>query len=178
MNALLLTLVVGVTLAACGGSPSPTSPTPTPTPTPAPTPAPTGASSNWVVTQRFASVTGPDNCWVNQQRARLTGLTFPGLPMTVTRADSSITFTGSFFQVNYAGTASGTDFSATGSKPLDGGGGQCVDGTSFPQLPGESRLLGSFSSDTLLIASEVNTYALASGGTVIYTWEWQATRVN
>jgi len=173
MKAYILALSVALSLAACGGS-SPSSPTPT---TPSPTATP-GTSTNWNVTQRFGSVTGPDNCWVNEQRARWSSAVFPNLPMTVTRSDASVTFKGDFFQVNFTGTMSGSEFSAAGDKALDGGGGGCQNGTSSPQLPGVSRLVGRFSSDTEMSAAEVNTYPLAAGGTVTYTWEWQATRVN
>ena len=172
MKAQTLTLAVALSLAACGGS-SPSAPAPTPNPTPIPTPTPS-TGTNWSVTQRFGSVTGPDNCWVTEQRARLTPWVFPNLPMTFTRTETSVTVKGSFFQVNYTGTMNGDQFSATGDKPLDGGGGAC----GFVQLAGVSTLTGRFSSDTEMTASEVNTYPLASGGTVTYTWEWQATRVN
>jgi len=175
MKAYILAVSVALSLAACGesspGSPAPTAPSPTPAP-------PTATNTNWMVTQRFGSVTGPDNCWVNEQRARWTPAVFTNLPMTVTRSDASVTFKGDFFQVNFTGTVSASEFSAAGDKALDGGGGGCQDGTAFPQLPGTSRLAGRFSSDTEMAASEVNTYPLAAGGTVTYTWEWQATRVN
>lgn len=177
MKAQILTLAVALSLAACGGS-SPGAPAPTPNPTLTPTPTPTPSTTNWSVTQRFGSVTGPDNCWVNEQRVRWTPAVFPNLPMTVTRAETSVTFKGDFFQVNFTGTMSGSEFSATGDKPLAAGGGGCQNGTAFPQLAGVSKLTGRFSSDTVMTASEVNTYPLASGGTVTYTWEWQATRVN
>jgi hypothetical protein len=175
MNTQILALAVALSLAACGGS-SPISPAPT-TPTPSPTPTPS-TGTNWVVTQRFASVTGPDNCWVNEQRVRWTPAVFPNLPMTINHADASITFKGDFFQVNFTGTMSGSEFSATGDRSLEGGGGGCQNGTAFPQLPGVSKLTGRFSSDTVMNALEINIYPLTAGGTVTYTWEWQATRVN
>jgi hypothetical protein len=115
---------------------------------------------------------------VNAQRANLTALIFPNLPMAVTRADPSVTFKGDFFQVNFSGTMSGSEFSATGDKPLSGGGGAACPTGSVMQLTGESKLIGRFSSDTVMTASEINTYPLAGGGTVTYTWEWQATRIN
>ena len=74
--------------------------------------------TNWTVTQRFVSVTGPDNCWVREQRQRLTGLVFPDLPMVVTRSNGTIRLDGSFFQVNYAGTFSGGDVTAVGVGQL------------------------------------------------------------
>ena len=43
------------------------------------------------------------------------------------------------------------------------------------ELAGVSKLIGRFSSETEMTASEVNTYPLAAGGTVVYTWEWKAT---
>lgn len=167
----MLALVMSVT--ACGGgSSSPTAPQP-----PAP-PAPS-VSTGWVVTQRFVSVSGPDNCWVREQRARWTGAIFPDLPMTITRSGASINVDGEFFAVNYAGTVSGSDFSATGAGPLEGGGRPCQDGTSFEQMPGVSNLSGRFSGgDQLLTATEVNSYRLTSGEPVTYTWDWQATRRN
>ena len=159
MQARIFTLAGVLSVAACGGSSSPTSP------------AATAGSSNWIVTQRFLSVTGPDNCWVRQQRATWTGAVFPDLPMTITREDRSMAVNGDFFQVNYAGIVSGDAFLADGEIPLEGGGGRCRDGTgAFEQLPGVSRLSGRFSGDQSLTATEVNTYVLAAGGTVTYRW--------
>jgi predicted phage tail protein len=130
----------------------------------------------WRVTQRFVSVSGPDNCWVREQRARLTGAVFPDLPMTITRSGGSISLESAFFQVNYAGTITGSQFSASGG-PLEGGGTPCQDGTSFQQRPGVSNLSGNFSGgDQLLTASEVNSYVLTSGELVTYVWGWEATR--
>lgn len=103
---------------------------------------------------------------------------FPELPMVVTRTGSSIAVTGDFFQVNYAGTLNGNGLSTTGVAPLEASGGRCQDGTSFPQMAGISRVSGTFSEDQTLKATEVNTYPLTSGGTVTYTWDWQATRRN
>src|SRR4029078_1328533 len=97
-------------------------------------------------TQRFASVNGPDNCWVREQRQRLTGAVVPDLPMTVTRSAGAIRLDGSFFEVNYSGALNGSDFSASGG-PLSGGGKPCQDGTSFQQLAGVSNLSGRFSAD-------------------------------
>lgn len=173
MKVHVWTLAAALLFTACGGgSASPTAPI---TPL-TPTPSPSGAKSEWAVTQRFVSVDGPDNCWVRSQRAKLTSAVFPNLPMTVTRSGDSITLEGSFFQVNYAGTLSGREFSTTGSKPLEGGGATC-DGITYLQRPGVSKLSGSFSeSDQLLTAREVNSYLLTSGEAVTYTWDWQATR--
>ncbi len=167
MKTQMFTLAVALTLAACGDSSSPVAPTPT-----------LNGATNWLVTQRFGSVTGPDNCWVREQRARWTPAVFPDLEMTVTRADTSITLKSDWFQVNYTGRARGDAFSATGDEALEGGGGRCADGTLFPQMPGVSRLSGRFVGDQALTATEVNTYVLVSGGTVTYTWEWQARRAN
>ena len=167
-----LTLLV----AACGGSSS--SPT-APDSSAPPTAPPVVSATNWVVTQRFVSVSGPDNCWVREQRARWTGAIFPGLPMTITRTGTAISLDGDFFQVNYAGTANGTDFSASGKHPLEGGGTPCQDGTPFQQLPGISNLSGQISGgDQLLTATEVNSYRLTSGEAVTYTWAWEAQRRN
>ena len=158
MKAQLLTLTVALTLASCGGSSSPISPAPTPTPTPTPTPS-TGNELARYATLWLRDGTGQ----LLGQRAAdtLDASGFPNLPMTVTRAEASITFKGDFFQVNFTGTMSGSEFSATGDKPLEGGGGTCQNGGGFfPQLPGVSTLTGRFSSDTVMTASEVNTYPL------------------
>jgi hypothetical protein len=179
MRAQISTLAIALIVTACGcggGSSAPSLSSPT-----EPSTAPQASSlvTNWMVTQRFASVSGPDNCWVREQRDRWTPAIFPDLPMTVTRSGASITLEGSFFQVNYAGTASGDDFSATGRQPLEGGGTPCKDGTRFEQMPGVSNLTGRFSADgQLLTATEVNSYRLTSGEPVTYTWDWQATRRN
>jgi hypothetical protein len=100
--------------------------------------------------------------------------------MKVTRADGSIKLESSFFQVNYTGTFVGSEFSARGAIPLEGGGAHpCPDGTVVQQLPGVSTLSGNFSADDrLLTATEVNSYPLVSGETVTYKWEWQAARTN
>jgi hypothetical protein len=165
MRAYVLMLAVALSFTACeGGSSSPVSPSP-----------PT--VSNWVVTQSFVSVSGPDNCWVRGQRATWTGAVFPELPMVVTREGTAITLVGEFFQVNYAGTASGRNFTANGG-PLEGSVRSC-DGATFEQKPGVSRLTGSFSADdTLLRATETNSYTSGSGESVTYVWDWQATRRN
>lgn len=173
MRAQILALTVALTLSACGGDSSPIAPSPPQAP-----PAPS-AAANWTVTQTFVSVTGPDNCWIREQRSRWTGAVFADLPMTVGRTGGVITVDGTFFQVNYTGTFSGNDFSATGRQPLAGGGTPCQDGTSFPQRPGVSNLSGSFSADDqVMTASEVNSYTLTSGEPVVYTWAWRATRRN
>jgi len=97
--------------------------------------------------------------------------------MTVTRTGATINVDGEFFQVNYTGTFSGNEFSASGRQPLEGGGTTCEDGTSVQQRPGTSTLSGSFSADDqIMTASEVNSYTLTSGEPVVYTWAWRATR--
>jgi hypothetical protein len=168
MRPQIFSLAILLILTACGdGSPSPTQPS-----------SPTGAATTeWLVTQRFVSVSGPDNCWVREQRARWAPAIFPDLPMSVTRSGRSITVEGDFFQVNYAGSLSGREFSASGVRPLNGGGTPCQDGTSFQQLPGTSALSGLFAADDqAMTATEVNSYRLTSGEPVIYTWDWQARR--
>ena len=174
MNAQISTLAVALIVTACGGdgSSSPTLSSPT-------APSASSPAVNWSVTQRFVSVSGPDNCWVREQRQRLMGVTFSDLPMAVTRSGGSISLESTFFQVNYAGTVTGSEFSATGARPLEGGGRPCQDGTSFTQVPGVSNLSGRFSADDQrLTATEVNSYHLTSGEPVTYTWDWQATRRN
>jgi len=175
MNAPIVTLAGALLLTACGGgTSSPTVPAPI-----APSPSPSSSATHWLVTQRFVSVDGPDNCWVREQRARLTGLVFRELPMAITRSGSSITLEGEFFEVNYAGTFSGPEFSASGGGPLEGGGRPCQDGASFQQTAGVSNLSGRFSADDQqMAATEVNSYHLTSGEPVTYTWDWQAARRN
>ena len=173
MKAQILAVTLALTLSACGGgSSSPNSPSPPPPP-----PAPP-AAAGWSVTQTFVSVTGPDNCWIREQRSRWTGAVFGDLPMTTTRSGGAITIDGDF-QVNYTGTISENEFSASGRQPLEGGGRPCQDGTSFQQRPGVSNLSGSFSADDqVMTASEVNSYTLTTGEPVVYTWAWRATRRN
>jgi hypothetical protein len=159
-----LTLALSVTAGGCGSS-SPTEP------------SSSSGVTNWLVTQRFVSVSGPDNCWIREQRARWTPAVFPDLPMTIRRSGGAISLEGEFFAVNYAGTVRGSDFSAPGTRPLEGAVGRCQDGTSFEQMPGTSNLSGRFSGgDRQLAATEVNSYRLSSGEPVTYTWAWQATR--
>jgi hypothetical protein len=180
MQARISTLALVVILTACGGGPySPTSSSPMTGPPPvssSSTTPPSSAVTNWKVTQSFASVTGPDNCWVREQRQRWTGAVFPDLEMTITRSAGAIKLESPWFQVNYAGTVSGIEFSASGG-PLEGGGTPCKDGTSFTQMPSVSNLSGRFSADDQqMTANEVNSYRLTSGETVTYTWAWQAKR--
>ena len=171
MKPQISSLLVVLILTACGcASSSPTQPSSS---------SAVSARTEWLVTQRFVSVSGPDNCWVREQRARLVGAAFPDLPMSIARSGRSITVEGGFFQVNYAGTVSGSEFSASGIRPLEGGGRPCQDGTSFQQLPGTSALSGRFATDDqLMTATEVNSYRLTSGEPVVYYWDWQARRRN
>jgi hypothetical protein len=101
--------------------------------------------------------------------------------MSVNRSGGSggvITLESEFFAVNYRGTFSGTEFSASGTHTLEGGGRTCEDG-SFQQMPGTSALSGRFSVDgQSLSATEVNSYRLTTGEPVTYTWDWQASRQN
>ena len=175
MNASITTLAIALILTACGSSSSSSPPTvPSPTVPPA-----SPARTNWNVTQTFVSVTGPDNCWVREQRARLTGAIFGGLPMSVDRSNGTVALQSEFFQVNYAGTITGTEFSASGIEPLTAGGRACVEGTIFHQMPGVSNLSGRFASDDQsMTATEVNSYRLDSGEPVTYMWDWKATRRN
>ena len=183
MYAKILTLLVPVFVIACGGSSSPTAASPTAA-------SPTGSSpvgsstttasspiTKWSGAQRFVSVSGPDNCWVREQRQRLTGSQWPDLPITITRSAASISIESEYWAVKYVGSAAGSEFSAPGNVPLQGGGRPCQDGTSFQQMPGVSVLSGRFSADDqLMTATEVNSYPLSSGEVVAYTWEWQARR--
>lgn len=176
MKIRISTVAVALMFTACGGDSSTPSPL-TPTSPTSPAPPSSSATTRWIVMHRFASVEGPDNCWVRQQRASLTGVGFRDMPMTITRSNGSITIESEWFQT-YRGTYSGNQFSASGTRPLEGGGRPCQDGTLFQQGPGVSNLSGSFSpDDKQLTANEVNTYALISTGEpVIYTWAWEATR--
>ena len=166
---------------ACGGSgsSSPTLSTPTtPTPT-APSPTVVSATTNWMVTHRFVSVTGADNCWVRRQRDSLTGVVFSDLEMTVTRSSGTITIASPWFVV-YTGTTTGEEFTARQRDPLEGSPG-AVDcsGTRIIQQAGVSNLSGRFASDDQTMSgTELNVYPLNTGETVTYQWNWQATRRN
>ena len=189
VTCLVLLALLAAAESACGtdsssptltSSPTAPSPPPAPTPTPTPTPTPPQPSSStlsaWKVTQSFVSVTGPDNCWVREQRQRWTGAVFSNLEMTVTRSEGSIKLESVWFQVNYQGTFAGSAFSASGG-PLSGGGSPCQDGTLFQQMPGVSNLSGTFSADDReMTATESNAYVLTTGDAVTYTWSWQARR--
>jgi hypothetical protein len=170
-----VTLAVVLTVTACGGGQSPTAPT-TSSPTSSPTLRPFN-EFDWIVTHRFESVTGPDNCWVREQRQRLTGVVFSNLEMTVTRSGASIRIESPWFQ-DYIGTFSGNEFSARGENMLEGGGRPCADGTSFTQEPGVSDLSGRFSADDqAMTATEANSYRLTTSGELVtYRWDWQATK--
>jgi hypothetical protein len=175
MRHVLVTTAALIVTACGGGSPSPIQSSPI-----AVTPTISGptanAATNWSVTQRFVSVTGPDNCWVRGQRSKLTGAVFPDLQTTITRSGDAITVRSSWFQVNYAGTARGSEFQASGDAPLEGGGTDCS-GTPVVQLAGVSSLSGRFAPDEQTASmTEVNTYPLRSGETVSYTWEWEVKR--
>ena len=101
----LATFAAVLTVTACGGgggrsstSSSPTAPATTPAPAPGPT-------FDWVVTHRFESVTGPDNCWVREQRERLTGVVFSDLEMSVVRSSGSIRIESPWFRHMLAQTS-------------------------------------------------------------------------
>jgi hypothetical protein len=171
----VVVILAATLIVACGGSttdasPSPTAPSPPPTPT---------VSTNWMVTHQFVSVTGPDNCWITQQREKLTGIRFPDLDMTVERpSGGAITLRSPWFET-YSGTINSGELTAQQVKPLESSGViLCPDGSSVQQLGGGvSKLEGFFSADDqLLTAYEVNSYRLATGEAVHYTWEWRATR--
>ena len=170
-------------LTACGGGPSsptpstPTTPTPTAASPTAPSPTGSSASTNWTVTHRFVSVTGAENCWVQRQRASLTGVVFPDLEMSVTRSSGAITIQSPWF-ATYTGTTTGEEFTARQSGPLEGGSADCS-GTTIIQRPGVSTLSGRVASDEqTLSGTESNVYPLNTGETVTYQWNWQATRRN
>jgi len=161
-------LVAAVFVTACGGSSSPTA---------ASTVGSSSDITRWSGAQTFVSVTGPDNCWVREQRQRLTGSAWPDLPITITRSAGSIRVESEYWAVQYAGNATAREFSTRGDRPLEAGGRPCQDGASFQQLPGVSVLSGQFSADDqLMTATEVNSYPLMSGEVVTYTWEWRAKR--
>jgi len=166
-------LALAVSVTACGGSSPPTAPSPVGSST---TTTSSGITK-WSGAQDFGSVTGPDNCWVREQRQRLTGSNGPDLPITITRSAGSIRVESEYWAVQYAGNATAREFSARGDRPLEAGGRPCQDGTSFQQMPGVSVLSGVFSADDqLMTATEVNSYPLMSGEIVTYTWEWRLKR--
>jgi hypothetical protein len=101
---------------------------------------------------------------------------FPNLDTTITRTDGTLRIESQWFQVNYAGTYSGPDFTATGVAPLSAGGTEC-NGTSFQQMPGVSNVNGRFAeNDQSFTANEVNSYRLTTAELVTYTWAWTGTR--
>jgi hypothetical protein len=169
---LLVTAVL--TFTTCGGSSSSSPSTPTgPTAT---NTQPASPTTNWIVSHRFMSVTGADNCWVRRQRDSLTGVVFTDMEMTVTRSGGSITIASPWFGA-YTGTIVGTDLTARQGPPLEGGRATDCSGTQIMQLPGVSHLSGRFAADDrTLAATESNVYPLNTGETVTYTWEWQARR--
>lgn len=99
--------------------------------------------------------------------------------MTITRSGGSISLEGAFFDVNYAGTVSGSDFSATGVRRCKEEGGRARTALRSSRRQASrvfsGRIVGG---DQSLTATEVNSYRLTSGEPVTYTWDWQATRRN
>jgi len=104
---------------------------------------------------------------------------FPSLPAAITRVDGSLRVDSDWFQVDFAGTYVGPDFTATGVTPLNTGGARTCDGMFYQQMPGVSNLTGRFAADDqTFTALEVNSYRLTTGESVVYTWAWTATRLN
>jgi hypothetical protein len=100
--------------------------------------------------------------------------------MAVTRSGTAIALASEIFERSYTGTITADGFSAT-AGPLPAGQGACTDGSGllFPQQPGVSNVTGRFSADDQeMTATEVNSYLLATGEPVTYTWDWKATRRN
>ena len=171
MHGILLT-IAALILTACGGS-SPSQSAPTTPTSPSP---PTSATTNWMVTHSFASVSGADNCWVRFQRQRLTGVVFRDLDMTVIRSGGEITIQSQWFN-SYIGTFSAGQFTARQNAPLEGGTHDCGGGNIIVQQSGVSNLSGRFApDDQTLSATESNVYPLNTGETVTYTWNWEARR--
>ena len=130
-----------------------------------------------MVTHRFVSVTGADNCLVRRQREGLTGVVFADLEMTIVRSGGAITLDSPWFVI-YTGTMTGQDFTARQRDPLEGAGTDCG-GTTIVQQTGVSNLSGRFASDDQTMSgTESNVYPLNTGETVTYQWNWQATRRN
>jgi hypothetical protein len=128
-----------------------------------------------MVTHRFVSVTGADNCWIQRQRDRLTGVVFSDLEMTVTRSGGALTIASPWF-ASYTGTISGAEFTARQKDALEGGSHDCS-GTAIVQMSGVSNLAGRFApDDQTMTGTESNVYPLNTGETVTYTWDWQARR--
>ena len=179
MRYILLAATLFFTPGCGSGSSSPMPSTPTtPTPT-APAPTVSSPTTNWMVTHRFVSVTGADNCWVRRQRDSLTGVVFADLEMTVMRSNGAITLDSPWFAA-YTGTITGEEFIARQRDPLEGSAG-VVDcsGTNIIQHAGVSNLSGRFASDDQTMSgTELNVYPLNTGETVTYQWNWQATRRN
>jgi hypothetical protein len=111
-------LAVALIVTACGGGSSPTSPsTSVPPASSPPPPSSSPDTTRWTVSHRFVSVEGPDNCWVRQQRAKLTGVAFGNMAMSITRSNGSIAVESEWFQT-YRGTYSGSEFETSGTRPI------------------------------------------------------------
>jgi len=142
----------------------------------------TGSATSWNLTHRFVSVTGPDNCWVREQRERLTSTwaVVANQPMSVTRENAAIGIDAEFeigTPYTFVGTVNGAAVSATDDRPA--GGGACRDGSQFEQRSGVANLAGRFTAnDREFTGTVVNSYQLTSGGEVKYTWDWNATRTD
>jgi hypothetical protein len=132
-----------------------------------------------VFTVKFVSVTSPVECLVTERTVELQKTAFSNEPTTIKRSGNSLTIIsnlfGNFFGVSFAGTVTGSDFTATGA--LSGGDWSCQNGTVIRHQPGTARAVGSFSSDGhQLTATDVHTFPLPSGEKDDYTWTWAGTR--
>jgi len=174
-------VVLLVLFAACGSS-GPTSPSETrqppslPPPTPRQPPPPGAPVWNWDLTTVLTAVTGPDNCF-KQQQVR------GGIPrsiawqLEVTRAGNAVTF--DYDVRNYpsdnvrqTGTVDGNEFTAR-SVPWPISFPSCADGT---VLSGsfDASVTGRFSDDgTHLTAKELWSYHFSSGEITFFI-EWSA----
>ena len=128
---------------------------------------------------KFVSVTSPVECLVTERTVELQKTAFSNGPTTIKRSGNSLTIIsnlfGNFFGVSFAGTVTGSDFTATGA--LSGGDWSCQNGTVIRHQPGTARAVGSFSSDGhQLTATDVHTFPLPSGEKDDYTWTWAGTR--
>ena len=176
MHGIVLT-IVALVFTACGGGSPPSTPT-TPTPSSStPAPAPSSSTTNWLVTHSFVSVTGADNCWVQRQRAGLTGVVFSDLDMSVTRSGGAISIQSQWFSA-YTGTHGGNQFTSRQAGALESNSPHdCGAGNIIAQQPGVSYLTGRFSpDDQTMSATESNVYPLNTGETLTYTWHWEARR--
>ena len=162
-------MCTAIILGGCGTA-SPLSPAPNSSAPPLTPTLPTAAVALWNLTTVLATVTGPDNCFT-QQQVRL------GIPrslswgLEVARTGNAVSFEYSD-DLRETGTVDGVEFTAQSVSSR----------TSFPTCPGGTVLSGTFDASVtgrfsddgrLLAAKEVWAYHFTSGD-VTFLLDWSA----